>query len=94
MLASADGAALASVGGGDAFAGSGAVFATAGMAFFTTGLAALRGAAGFASSPPQKLNRDDPRLRERRPRRDDDTHDQRRKQCDGSYHIHDSRPEL
>ena len=60
MLASADGAALASVGGdGDAFADGGAVFATTGVAFFTTGLAAFGRATGFAGSLPQKLNRDD-----------------------------------
>ena len=43
------------VGGDDAFAGGGAVLATAGVAFFTTGLAALRRAADFAGSLPQKL---------------------------------------
>ena len=56
LLASADGTAVASVGGGDAVAGGGAALATAGAAFFTTGLAALGGAAGFAGSLPQKLN--------------------------------------
>jgi hypothetical protein len=59
LLASADGPAFASVGGGDAVAGGGVVFATAGVAFFTTGLAALGRAAGFAGLLPQKLNRDD-----------------------------------
>jgi hypothetical protein len=57
LLASADGAAaLACVGGGDAFVGGGAVFATAGVALFPARLAALGGASG---SLPQKLNRDD-----------------------------------
>ena len=60
LLASADGTALASIGGdGDAFAGGGAVFATTGVAFLTTGLAAFGRATGFAGSLPQKLNRDD-----------------------------------
>ena len=50
LLVSADGA---------AFAGGVAVFATAGIAFFTTDPATLGGAAGFAASLPQELNKDD-----------------------------------
>ena len=57
LFVSADDAALVSV--VDASAGGGAAFAIAGFAFFTTGPAALGGAAGFAGSLPQKLNRDD-----------------------------------